>query len=361
MLALGFLVAMPGCSTKSQPVGPTAVNTLPTGGGGVVNGKQFASVVELAHHYNEDILAPSGLPLGDTYAIEGPTGSLLRYGYDILGELGGVNVYLKTTGTSGDFGIPNDDYLEIRRTSLSVHGASALLIHLQYVHEPRHDRWQLIWPENGRVVEVHGATAETGGHGVTPGPDVVMAVASAISRIPVGKVDTAGILPKGKHALGVEFEGQVSTVWDIASAQTLFGDTVGVPAVFSLINVFHSGWLKSYTVDIDAQGTQRVFLSPESPADVASKDAAAQPVSEAGGMDVFVTRTTPAGSSSSLFFSAGGRNFMVRDANGGSAADLGAIALSIRSGANATAPVTPALPVSSTATPTLTPTATATP
>ncbi|HEY7944113.1 MAG TPA: hypothetical protein VIH15_06395 [Casimicrobiaceae bacterium] len=311
---------------------------MPAQGGGTEdNGEEFTSIIELAHHYKEDVLVPTGLPLGDAYAIEGSAGSVLQYGYDTLGELGHVNVYHQPPAAPGAFGLPLGDYIEISRTSITVHGDAALLLHLRYAAQPNDERWEVLWSQAGDVVQVLGSTAtiipdngEPARH-VTPGPAAVLAIADAIREIPVAQIDAAGILPKGKVTIDNEFEGQVVSLTDAVKAQTAFGSPTGLPSSFAFVHVFHSGWLRSYTVDLDPQGNRRLFLAGAPPPTAAAEAAApnvqaAQNVSVRGGPAVYERIVTTAGSTSLLHFHVGGTQMLLEDATGGSPSDLVGIA-----------------------------------
>jgi hypothetical protein len=128
-----------------------------------------------------------------------------------------------------------------------------------------------------------------------------------------------------------EFEGQVVSLTDAVKAQTAFGSPTGLPSSFAFVHVFHSGWLRSYTVDLDPQGNRRLFLAGAPPPTAAAEAAApnvqaAQNVSVRGGPAVYERIVTTAGSTSLLHFHVGGTQMLLEDATGGSPSDLVGIA-----------------------------------
>jgi hypothetical protein len=344
VLLLSIVACVSACAggkdrSPKTPSSPTVAVTPTASTGGIRAGGTFSTVSEFAHYYQQDVIAPIGVPLGSIQTEVAADGALEQYGYWILGGMGDLSVFGTAPASVADFDARLGhiaDFVEVRRSIVQVHGAEALLIQERTVKYGYVDSFRLLWRQDQRLVQAFAASAGSEGRSPTVGPDALIAIANATRTVALSEVNTVSVLQEDRSA--GPFGGQVSSVSSISDASRLFGGPVLSPVAFSFIHVLHAGVLKSYTIDIDDKGLQRVFLSPESPADVASRDPTGQPVGNAGGMDMFEKRDTPVGSSSLLFFSAGGRNLMIRDANGGSAAELESIALSIRSAVDRAAP-----------------------
>ncbi len=350
-LALGFACGESNHAAPSTKTPTEATAHVPTGGG--AGGRSFSTVFDFANYYQQGIILPVGVPIGVVQAEETADGRLANYGYGLLGGIGGFHVFGNAPPAVKDFDSVvshGGDFVEVRRSIVRTTVGDALLVEDRPMKYGYLDSFRLLWRQDGRVVQAFAASAGYNGSNPTVGPDTLILIANATRTIPQSDLATAGVLVESA-ACSIPFCGDVTTVTSVADAVSLLGAPVLVPSMFSFIHVVHAGVLKSYTTDLDASGLQRVFLSPESAAEAGLAEPAAQASSSGNGTDLFERRDTSAGSSSLLFFSAGGKNFMIRDGNAGGAADLGAIAASMRSAANAALPVTTPTTPSATATP----------
>src|SRR5438034_3333649 len=248
-------------SPTPNPSPTAAAPTTPAGHD--IAGGTFSTVSELAHFYNQDVIAPIGVPLGSIQTEVTATGALDNYGYWILGGIGDLSVFPPTPAPIADVdsALPhNADFVEIRRSIVSVHGSDALLIHEHYSPHPDVDQFRLLWRENGSVVEVEVASAGYHGRSPTVGPDALIEIANATRVVTPSEVDTLGILrdDPSKDPLS----GDVSTLSSITAATQLYGAPVFAPSSGSSAYVLNAGILRSYTVDLDATGTRRLFFMP---------------------------------------------------------------------------------------------------
>lgn len=345
VLALLVLIVS-ACGTgrapaRVAPATPPPARAPYSGGGG---GTPFETLAGLAQRYNASVFAPPGVPIGPPTEVQATNDRLEQYGYWIFAGAGSVFVFGPAPANVQDFqaaaGV-DPQAVVLRQTIVQVQGRRALLVEDQLKGRPGVATFRLLWSQDGQLIQAAVFSLGIAGTLVTPGPDALIAFAERLRSYTPASVGAAGILTVDIPSPAAD--AQLSSAKTAAEATRLLGAPVVAPSAFDAITVLRAGPIRSYTVDLNAAGTRRLYTAVAPPPTATAERArpgveTAQDVTVRGAPALYEKIGATAGSTSLLYFHVGGTQLLLEDTTGVSAPDLVAVAATIGTQQDATAP-----------------------